>query len=150
MKDSILEKASELLRPVPDFPKPGILFWDIAPVLRESAVLKHLVDLLAKRWENEDIGVVAGFDARGFIFGPMLAQKLGVAFEQIRKVGKLPGKTKSIEYELEYGSAVQEVIDDGFINGKNVLMVDDLLATGGTALCGAKLIEELGGTVVGL
>ena len=150
MTDQLLQRAADLLRLVPDYPKPGILFWDIAPLLREPDVRKHAESLMAARWSNERIDVVAGFDARGFIFGKGIADLLNLPFEQIRKKGKLPGKTRAQKYELEYGSAVQEVIDDGFLAGKRVLLVDDLLATGGTALCGAKLVEELGGEVVGI
>ena len=150
MSDVMLQKAADLLRPVPDFPKQGILFWDIAPVLRDASVVAALVDCIVSRWEGKQIDVVVGFDARGFIFGALVAARLNVAFEQIRKKGKLPGKTQNLEYELEYGSGVQEMIDDGFLSGKRVLLVDDLLATGGTAWCGAKLVEALGGFIVGL
>lgn len=143
------ERVAALLRPVPDFPKPGILFWDIAPVLRDTHLLHAIEEEVDGFWREYKIDVVAGFDARGFIFGSLLAAKFGVPFEQIRKKGKLPGKTVSVEYNLEYGSAEVEMIDDGFIADKHVLLVDDLLATGGTALAGAQLVEKLGGTVAG-
>lgn len=150
MANELLQRAAALLRPVPDYPIPGILFWDIAPILRSPEVFSHLIDLMVERWKDERIDVVAGFDARGFIFGPLLALRLGAAFEQIRKKGKLPGSVITQSYNLEYGSAEVEMIDDGFIAGKRVLLVDDLLATGGTAQAGAALVEMLGGTVAGL
>lgn len=143
------EKVAALLRPVPDFPKPGILFWDIAPVLRDPLLMLQIARVFAHYWKDQDIDVVAGFDARGFIFGPLVAHELGVGFEQIRKKGKLPGKTQVKSYDLEYGSAEVEMIDDGFIKGKRVLLLDDLLATGGTALAGAALVEKLEGIVAG-
>ncbi len=149
MSDELLQRAAALLRPVPDFPKPGILFWDIAPVLRDPQVFSHLLDLMVQRWKDERIDVIAGFDARGFIFGAALALRMGLPFEQIRKKGKLPGKTIEQSYALEYDKAFVEMIDDGFIAGKNVLLVDDLLATGGTAWAGAELIKRLSGTVAG-
>jgi adenine phosphoribosyltransferase len=124
MSSELLKKAAALLRPVPDFPIPGILFWDIAPLLRDPEVVAHLPDLMYERWKDEQIDVVAGFDARGFIFGPLLAQRLGVAFEQIRKPGKLPGDTISEPYGLEYGTDEVEMIDDGFLAGKRVLMME--------------------------
>ena len=145
----IAEEVAKLLRPVPDFPKPGILFWDIAPVLREPHVMWGITEEFFQYWKDAKIDVVAGFDARGFIFGPALAARLGASFEQIRKKGKLPGKTQSVSYDLEYGSAEVEMIDDSFIIGKRILLIDDLLATGGTAAAGAQLVEQLGGTVVG-
>jgi adenine phosphoribosyltransferase len=147
----LLKRAAALLRPVPDFPKPGILFWDIAPVLRDHEAYSHLIDRFVEYWKSQQIDVVAGFDARGFIFGSLLAYKMGLPFEQIRKKGKLPGFTIEEKYDLEYGkNAVLEMLDDGFIAGKRVLLIDDLLATGGTVFAGAKLVERLGGTVVGL
>lgn len=149
MSDPLLQRAAALLRPVPDFPKPGILFWDIAPVLRDPEVFSHLLDLMVERWKDERIDVIAGFDARGFIFGAALALRMGLPFEQIRKKGKLPGKTRCQWYVLEYGKAEVEMIDDGFITGKRVLLVDDLLATGGTARAGAELVKEFSGTVAG-
>lgn len=150
MITALLHKAAGLLRPVPDFPKPGILFWDIAPILRNHLVFTHLVEQIAHRWKDANVHVVAGFDARGFIFGQAVAQEIGVGFEQIRKKGKLPGATKSKAYALEYGTAEVEMIDDGHLNGARVLLIDDLLATGGTARAGVELVEALGGTVVGL
>ena len=145
-----LKSVAALLRPVPDFPKPGILFWDIAPVLRDPKAMYTIIIHTVERWRRENIDVIAGFDARGFIFGQALATALNLPFEQIRKKGKLPGNVLSQAYALEYGEAEVEMLDDGFIAGKRVLLVDDLLATGGTALAGAQLVERLGGTVAGL
>ncbi len=144
-----LGHVAKLLRPVPDFPKPGILFWDIEPVLRDTQAMPGIISAFVDYWIDTDIDVIAGFDARGFIFGTALALQMGLPFTQIRKKGKLPGATISQTYELEYGTATVEMIDDGFITGKRVLLVDDLLATGGTALAGAMLVERLGGTVAG-
>ena len=148
--NDMLRTATSLLRPVPDFPKPGILFWDIAPLLRHHQAFTHVVNLIADYWRDQNIQVVGGFDARGFIFGVPVAQALGVGFEQLRKKGKLPGPTKSMSYDLEYGSAEIEMIDDGHLNGARVLLIDDLLATGGTARAGVDLARELGATVVGI
>lgn len=149
MTDLMLEKAARLLRPVQDFPKKGILFFDIQPVLRDYRVVHHLIENISALWADDEVDVIAGFDARGFIIGQALALMMGLPFEQIRKKGKLPGKVMDESYKLEYGEATVEMIDDGFIKGKRVLLVDDLLATGGTALAGANLVERLGGTVVG-
>ncbi len=146
---SAIEEAATLLRPVPNFPHDGILFWDIAPVLRNPRVVKGLIRVIAETWKHERIDVIAGFDARGFLIGQALALAMDLPFEQIRKKGKLPGRVAQESYKLEYGEATVEMEADGFITGKRVLMVDDLLATGGTAMAGAKLVERLGGIVVG-
>ncbi len=144
-----LERVGALLRPVPDFPKSGILFWDIEPVLRDPRAMDAIIDAFVDYWIEHDIDVIAGFDARGFIFGSILAHQTNLPFVQIRKKGKLPGKVVSQAYALEYGEAEVEMIDDGFITGKRVLLIDDLLATGGTALAGARLVERLGGIIAG-
>lgn len=146
---SAIEEAATLLRPVPNFPHDGILFWDIAPVLRNPRVVKGLIRVIAETWKHERIDVVAGFDARGFLIGQALALAMDLPFEQIRKKGKLPGPVAQESYKLEYGEATVEMEADGFITGKRVLLVDDLLATGGTAMAGAKLVERLGGIVAG-
>jgi adenine phosphoribosyltransferase len=148
MSDGI-ERVAALLRPVPNFPKEGILFWDIEPVLRDTKAMDAITEAFDHYWIEHDIDVIAGFDARGFIFGSVLAHQIDLPFVQIRKKGKLPGKVVSQAYALEYGEAEVEMIDDGFIAGKRVLLVDDLLATGGTALAGAQLVERLGGVVAG-
>ncbi|HMA78270.1 MAG TPA: adenine phosphoribosyltransferase [Candidatus Paceibacterota bacterium] len=149
MTNDILERAASLLRPVPDFPKPGILFFDLNPLLRDMVVMDTIATEIANYWQPANIDVVAGFDSRGFLFGPMVAERLNVPFTMVRKQGKLPPPTKSVSYGLEYGEDVIEMADDGFIEGKRVLLIDDLLATGGTAEAGVKLVSKLGGEAVG-
>jgi adenine phosphoribosyltransferase len=134
---------------VPDFPLPGILFRDITPLLRNPAGLRQVTDELARRWTGQGIQVVAGVESRGFIFGAPLALALGVGFVPVRKPGKLPADKISREYALEYGSNTLELHRDAVSHGERVLLVDDLLATGGTARASADLIAELGGQVVG-
>jgi len=149
MQKTILERAAALLRPVPDFPKPGILFFDLNPLLRDTVVMDTIATEIANYWRPGNVDVVAGFDSRGFLFGPMVAERLDVPFTMIRKKGKLPPPTQSVSYGLEYGTDVIEMADDGFITGKRVLLIDDLLATGGTAGAGITLVEKLGGAAVG-
>ncbi len=149
MDTTAIVKAAALLRPVENFPKPGIKFWDLQPILRDQSVVRGLAAHMAADWWHAKIDVVAAFDARGFIIGQALASELGVGMEMIRKAGKLPGRTRQVSYQLEYGSATLEMIDDGYLRGKRVLLVDDLLATGGTALAGVELVESMGGIVVG-
>ena len=149
MTDHVLKRAASLLRPVPDFPKPGILFFDLNPLLRDLEAMDHICNLIAEYWNLVGVDVVAGFDSRGFLFGPMVAERLGVPFTMIRKKGKLPPPVVSVSYGLEYGTDVIEMADDGFIKGKRVLLIDDLLATGGTAGAGIKLVEKLGGITAG-
>lgn len=149
MTDLILERAASLLRPVPDFPYEGILFFDLNPLLRDMEVMDHIANLIANYWRPLNVDVVAGFDSRGFLFGPMVAERLGVAFTMIRKKGKLPPPVKSVSYGLEYGKDVIQMADDGFIKDKRVLLIDDLLATGGTAAAGINLVSMLGGNALG-
>ncbi|HET6764079.1 MAG TPA: adenine phosphoribosyltransferase [Longimicrobiaceae bacterium] len=144
-----MEHIKELIRAVPDFPLPGILFRDITPLLRDPAGLRQVTDELARRWAGQGIQVVAGIESRGFIFGAPLAQALGVGFVPVRKPGKLPAEKISREYALEYGTNTLELHRDAVAHGERVLLVDDLLATGGTARASADLIAELGGHVVG-
>ena len=144
-----MEHIKELIRAVPDFPLPGILFRDITPLLRDPAGLRQVTDELARRWAGQGIQVVAGIESRGFIFGAPLALALGVGFVPVRKPGKLPADKISREYALEYGSNTLELHRDAVSHGERVLLVDDLLATGGTARASADLIAELGGQVVG-
>lgn len=137
------------LRNIPDFPKKGILFKDISPLLANPKELKQLTKYLAGFWEGK-IDKIGGFDARGFIFGSMLAYEMDLPFFMLRKKGKLPGNCEEISYNLEYGSASLEIQDDAVKKDDRVLLIDDLLATGGTALAGCKLVEKVGGDVAGL
>jgi adenine phosphoribosyltransferase len=135
------------IRDIPDFPKPGIVFKDITPVLRDPKLFRAAVDLIVERQRRKNIRKVAVIDARGFIFGAAVAYALGAGVAPIRKKGKLPYKTFEESYDLEYGSATLTVHVDAFEPGEPVLLVDDLLATGGTALASARLIERAGGKV---
>ncbi len=136
------------VRNIPDFPKKGILFMDITPLLSDAKALGEIIDLLAKEVKKQKPAVVVGIESRGFIFGTALATKLGVGFVPIRKKGKLPWKTKEIACTLEYGMEVLEIHEDAVIPGQKVVVVDDLLATGGTAEAAAKLVKLIGGQVV--
>lgn len=150
MKDELLGRAAKLLRPVPDFPEPGILFFDLNPLLRDMEVMRHITKEIGDYWGPAGVDVVAGLDSRGFLFGPMVAEYLNVPFTMVRKKGKLPPPTKSIAYSLEYGQAEIEMSDDQFLADKKVLLIDDLLATGGTVKASAELIRLLGGYPIGV
>jgi len=145
-----LEKISEAIRDVPDFPKKGIVFKDITTVLRDAQLYKEVTDLMGKPYENKSIDLIAGIESRGFIFGGAMALQLGCGFIPIRKPGKLPHLTFKEEYALEYGTDALEIHRDALKPGQNVLLVDDLLATGGTALAAAKLIEKCGAQVIAI
>ncbi|MBU0714992.1 MAG: adenine phosphoribosyltransferase [Verrucomicrobia bacterium] len=145
MNCDALKKA---IREVPDFPKPGILFYDITPILADAKLFQQANAVLCERHVKQKPKAVAAIDARGFIFGAAVAQKLGVGFIPIRKKGKLPFTTLDESYDLEYGSATISVHVDAVKKGDKILIVDDLLATGGTAAASARLIERLGGTIV--
>ena len=145
----INEKLKLAIRDVPDFPKPGILFKDITPVLQDSLLCTLIVNEFIKRLENVPIDVVAGIESRGFLFGLMLANKLGVPFIPIRKQGKLPFSKIQQPCELEYGSAILELHTDAIKPGQKVLIHDDLLATGGTVSAATRLIKELQGEIAG-
>lgn len=138
----------EKIRTIPDFPKPGIMFRDITTLLKDPDGFKEAVELITDHCRKLDIDLVAGIEARGFILGGAIACSLGKGFVPVRKPGKLPFESISYEYELEYGTDSLEVHTDAVKKGDRVLLVDDLLATGGTALAGAKLIEKLGGEVI--
>lgn len=138
-----------LIRDVPDFPQPGILFRDITPLLHDADALRAVNDALAAQARALDIDVVAGIEARGFLFGVPIAERLHVPFIPLRKPGKLPGEAATVSYDLEYGQATLEALRDPSIAGRRVLVVDDVLATGGTAAAAAQLVEALGGVVAG-
>jgi len=146
---NIEEKFRAIVRTIPDFPKKGILFRDIAPVLAHPELCMAILNELKNRWKTEKIDVVAGIESRGFLFGMGLAGQLGVPFVPLRKVGKLPGDTFQTEYQLEYGSAILEMQKDAIKAGQRVLIHDDLLATAGTANAAADLIKQAGAEVAG-
>ncbi|HEX4379907.1 MAG TPA: adenine phosphoribosyltransferase, partial [Candidatus Acidoferrum sp.] len=145
-----MDDLKKLIREVPDYPKPGILFYDLTTVLKDKQGFHNLVDQLCGHYDGHKIDVVAGIEARGFIFAPALAYRLGAGFVPIRKPKKLPAKTRSVSYALEYGTDSMELHEDAVKPGDRVIICDDLLATGGTAAAAAKLIQELGGKVDGL
>ena len=136
-----------LIRDVPDFPQPGVVFKDITPLLQDPAGFRHALDQLTRRYEGRGIETVVAIEARGFIFGAPLALNLGASFVPIRKKGKLPSKVVGVEYGLEYGTERVELHEDGVLPGKRVLIVDDVLATGGTMAAARGLVEMLGGHV---
>jgi adenine phosphoribosyltransferase len=144
MSDSIRDK----IRTVPDFPKKGIMFRDITTLVADREGLKEVVDAFYERYKGQDIDVIAGIESRGFIFGSALAHRLGVGLVLIRKPGKLPAETVGQEYDLEYGKDRIEIHRDAIRPGDKVLIIDDLLATGGTACAACNLVEKLGGEVV--
>lgn len=151
MNDLLVQPdLKKLIREVPDFPKPGILFYDITTLLKDKTGLKAVIDALGEHYRHAGIDVVLGIEARGFIFGPALAYALGTGFVPVRKPKKLPAEIVSVEYQLEYGFDSLEIHKDAIESGQNVLIVDDVLATGGTACAVAKLVEKLGGHVAGL
>jgi adenine phosphoribosyltransferase len=137
------------LRDVPDFPQPGIVFKDISPLLASPDAMQHCVHRMADMVHGTPIDRIAAIESRGFLFGMPLAMHLGIGFTLIRKPGKLPWRTNRIEYSLEYGTDALEIHQDGVERGHRVLMVDDLLATGGTAKAACDLVEGLGGSVAG-
>ena len=140
----------KLIREVPDFPKAGILFYDITTLLKDSAGFAGVIDGLKSHYSGTRVDLVLGIEARGFIFAPALAYALHAGFVPIRKPGKLPAATVSVSYDLEYGKDSLEMHKDAVQPGSRVLIVDDLLATGGTAAAAARLVREAGGTVAGL
>lgn len=145
-----MEDLKALIREVPDFPKPGILFYDITTLLKDPIGLHRAVDLLANHYVGRKIDQVVGIEARGFIFAPMVAYRLNAGFVPVRKPKKLPAETMRATYKLEYGDDSLEVHRDAISSGNAVLIIDDLLATGGTAAAVAGLVESLGGHVVGM
>jgi adenine phosphoribosyltransferase len=144
------EQLKHLIREVPDFPKKGILFYDITTLLKDKDGFATLVDRLAAHYSKRPIDLVLGMEARGFIFAPALAYRLHAGFVPVRKAGKLPAETVKFDYQLEYGTNSLELHKDAIQKGQRVLIVDDLLATGGTAQATAKLAEQLGAKIAGL
>jgi adenine phosphoribosyltransferase len=145
-----MNQLKHFIREVPDFPQPGINFYDITTLLKHPEGLRLTVDALAKTFEGEKVDVVLGVEARGFIFAPALAYSLGAGFVPVRKPNKLPAETARISYDLEYGQDTLEIHRDAISEGHRVIIADDLLATGGTARAVCDLVESLGGTVAGL
>src|SRR5215475_6603561 len=144
------EHLKNLIREVPDFPKKGILFYDITTLLKDKVGFATLIDALSEQYLGKDIDLILGMEARGFIFGPALAYRLNAGFVPVRKPGKLPAATAKYDYALEYGTNTLEIHKDAIREGQRVLIVDDLLATGGTAEATAKLAESLGARIAGL
>ena len=144
------EQLKRLIREVPDFPKKGILFYDITTLLKDKTGFATLIDKLAEHYISQDIDLVLGMEARGFIFAPALAYRLNAGFVPVRKPGKLPAKTTKYDYSLEYASNTLEIHQDAIEKGQRVVIADDLLATGGTAEATSKLAESLGADIVGL
>jgi adenine phosphoribosyltransferase len=145
-----MDELKRLIREVPDFPKPGINFYDITTLLKQPEGLRKTVDALAAQYEGANIDAVIGIEARGFIFAPALAYHLNAGFVPVRKPKKLPAERASISYDLEYGQDTLEIHRDAVREGQRVIIADDLLATGGTAKAVCNLVEGLGGTVEGL
>lgn len=145
-----MDQLKSLIREVPDFPKPGINFYDITTLLKDPYGWRTTIDALKAHYNGLQVDLVVGIEARGFFFAPAMAYALGAGFVPVRKPGKLPAATECIEYALEYGTDRLEIHRDAVEPGQKVLIIDDVLATGGTASSVAALIEKLGGTVVGL
>jgi len=144
-----MNDLKKLIREIPDYPKPGILFYDVTTLLKDKVGFHALIDRLCEHYASHDIDLVAGIEARGFIFGPALAYRLKAGFVPVRKPKKLPAKTASVSYALEYGTDTLEIHEDAVKKGQKVLVCDDLLATGGTAAATVKLVRQIGGQVDG-
>ncbi|MBZ5724209.1 MAG: adenine phosphoribosyltransferase [Acidobacteriia bacterium] len=145
-----MEDLKKLIREVPDFPKPGILFYDITTLLKDKGGFRGVIDGLKLQYREAQVDVVLGIEARGFIFAPALAYALGAGFVPVRKPKKLPAACVSVTYDLEYGTDSLEMHKDAIGSGSRVLIVDDLLATGGTAAAAGRMVREAGGTVAGM
>ena len=145
-----MNHLKQLIREVPDFPKPGINFYDITTLLKDKAGFRETIDELQAHYRSTPVDVVVGIEARGYFFAPAMAHALGAGFVPVRKPKKLPHTVRSVEYALEYGTDTLEIHADAVLPGQHVLIIDDVLATGGTASAVARLIEGLGGKVVGL
>jgi adenine phosphoribosyltransferase len=147
--EEIMDDLKKMIREIPDHPKPGILFYDLTTLLQDPRGFHALVDQLCEHYNGRKVDVVAGIEARGFIFAPALAYRLGAGFVPVRKPKKLPWKTVSVTYQLEYGTDQLEIHQDAIKPGQRVLICDDLLATGGTASAAVELVRKLGGDVAG-
>lgn len=145
-----MNSLKQKIRSIPDFPKPGILFYDVTTLLRDPEGFRDSVDAMCAPYAKGSIDLIAGIESRGFILGAAMADRLGTGFVPVRKLGKLPAKTVRESYSLEYGTDSLEVHEDAIQKGQRVLIVDDLLATGGTAAAVTKLVKKLGGELVGL
>ena len=145
-----MEELKKKIREVPDFPSPGILFYDLTTLLKDSESLRTVIDLMTQEYRDREIDQVVAIESRGFIFGPALAYNLQVGFVPVRKKGRLPAQTISASYDLEYGQDVLEMHTDAIQKGGRVLIVDDLIATGGTAAATTQLVHQLGGEIIGL
>jgi adenine phosphoribosyltransferase len=145
----IAQQIKAAIRDIPDFPKPGIVFKDITPILKDPALCENIIDAFVEQLQGTRIDAVAGIESRGFLFGLTLATKLGVPFVPVRKAGKLPFTIKQKAYKLEYGTATIELHTDAFEPGQHILLHDDLLATGGTVTAASELIKEMGGVIAG-
>jgi adenine phosphoribosyltransferase len=150
MSEERMEALKKRIRHVPDFPKPGILFYDVTTLLQDSSGFQMAVEAMTEPHQTSRIDVVVGIESRGFIFGSAVADRLKTGFAPVRKPGKLPSKTRRASYSLEYGTDSLEIHEDAVRKGQRVLIVDDLLATGGTAAATVKLVRELGADVVGI
>jgi adenine phosphoribosyltransferase len=146
----LAEDLKQLIREVPDFPKPGITFYDITTLLKDKAGFRRTIDALQEHYRNNPVDVVVGIEARGYFFAPAMAHALNAGFVPVRKPKKLPHIVRSIDYQLEYGTDQLEIHADAIEPGQNVLIIDDVLATGGTASAVAALVEQLGGRIAGL
>jgi adenine phosphoribosyltransferase len=144
-----MDNLKTLIREIPDFPRPGILFYDITTLLKDPSGLRGVIDGLKNHYRDARVDAVLGIEARGFIFAPALAYALGAGFIPVRKPKKLPAEIARVTYDLEYGSDSLEIHLDAISEGKRILIVDDLLATGGTAAAAARMVEQLGGVIAG-
>ncbi len=145
-----MEELKKFIRDVPDFPKKGIIFKDITTLLKDKTAYRKCIDLLAENYKNKKIDKIVSMESRGFILGAVVAYKLGAGFVPVRKKGKLPAKTVRVEYQLEYGTDILEIHEDAIFPGEKILVVDDVLDTGGTANAVVQLVEKLKGKVVGV
>jgi len=148
VSDEVVKKLRDGIRNVPDFPKKGIIFKDITPILKDGDLFRSSIDLFLEQCRGRKIDKIVGIDARGFLFGSAVAYALGIGFVPLRKKGRLPYKTESAKYSLEYGEAEMELHVDAIVRGEQIVLIDDLLATGGTSASAAALIKKVGGDLV--